>query len=153
MQLNIYELLKWLEENKEKINNAKIKTIHRTYKKGIIIELFKPSLEKKYLYLIPGEVIFLSNTKLKIKTDSFVMKLRKDFSGKNIIINILDFERIVIIEVSNSDKKIIVELFPPGNIIVLDNNIIEYAQTYKDYGVRKVFKGLEYQVTLMNLKK
>ena len=152
MQLNVYELLKWLNENKKKVDNARIKTIHRTHKRGIIIELFKPSLDKKYLYLIPGEVIFLSNVKLKKETDNFVMKLRKDFSGKRISIDVIDFERAVVIEAKDTNKKIVVELFHPGNIIILNNDVIEYAQVYRDYGIRKIFKGLKYSLPPSNFK-
>ncbi len=152
MQLNIYELLKWLNENKSKIDQATIKTIHRTYKRGIILELYKPGLEKKYLYIIPGFCVFLSKTKLKFPSDSFVMRLRKDFSGKRVEVDILDLERVVVVKPSDSEKYLVVELFPPGNIIVLKENKVEYAQEYKDFGIRKIYKNEVYETPPSNFK-
>ncbi len=152
MQINFYELLKWLRENKKKINNTLIKKIYKTYRNGIILELFKPGLSKKYLYLIPGLAVFLSDKKISLPADNFVMRLRKDFDGKRIEIDIYDNERIVVVR-SNDNKKIFVELFPPGNIVVVDDNdTIQYALLQRNFGIRKIRRGEKYIPPPSNFK-
>jgi len=147
MQMNIYELIKWLRINKKNIDGSIIKKIYRTYKNGIILELYKPGLEKKYLYLIPGNFVFLSNQKKNLESNSFILRLRKEFNGKNIKVDILDLERVVVVLPNDSSNYLVIELFSEGNIIVLDENwIIKYAMFYKDYKIRKIAKGEKYKV-------
>jgi len=152
MQLNFLELQKWVRENKDKIDTAIIKKVYRTYKDGIILELFKPNLDKKYLYLIPGLAVFLSDKKINLPANNFVMRLRKDFDGRRIKIYMYDNERILVVQ-SNDNKKILVELLSPGNIVVVDeNDTILYALLQKDFGIRKIKRGEKYIPPPSNFK-
>mgnify|MGYP000151803915 CR=1 FL=1 len=147
MQMNIYELIKWLNINKRHIDDSIIKKVYKTYKNGIILEIYKPGIEKRYLYLIPGKYVFLSNQKRNLESDQFIMRLRKDFGGKRIKIDTLNFERVIVVSSNDSSNHLVIELFSDGNIIVLDeNHIIKYAMFYKDYGIRKIAKGEEYKI-------
>ena len=140
--INYFELKKWYNENAEKINNSIVKNIYNI-EDGIVFELYKPGLENKYLYIIPGKIIFLYNVKEREETNNFILKLRKDFNETKINIEIDNNDKIIIIK--NNEKKIYVELFPNGLLIITDyNDIILYANQYKNFGVRKIFRNEKY---------
>ncbi|BFI73351.1 hypothetical protein YN1_3380 [Nanoarchaeota archaeon] len=147
--INYFELKRWYNENKEKINESIVKNIYKT-SEGIIIEIYKQGVENKFLYIIPGKIIFLYNVKEREETNNFILKLRKDFNGKRINIKIDNEDKIIIIE--NNEKRMYIELFPNGLIVITDfNNKILYANKYKDFGVRKIYKNEEYKKPPKNL--
>jgi predicted ribosome quality control (RQC) complex YloA/Tae2 family protein len=140
--INYFELKKWYNENAEKINNSIVKNIYNI-EDGVVFELYKPGLENKYLYIIPGKIIFLYNVKEREETNNFILKLRKDFNETRINIEIDNNDKIIIIK--NNEKKIYVELFPNGLLIITDyNDTILYANQYKNFGVRKIFRNEKY---------
>ncbi|MGC9079267.1 MAG: hypothetical protein ACP5G1_00840 [Nanopusillaceae archaeon] len=137
--INYFELKKWYIEYKEKINDSIIKNIFNEGE-GIIFEIYKKGLEYKYLYIIPGKIIFLHNLKEKQENNKFILKLRKDFINKKINIELDENDKIIIINFG--DKRIYFELFPNGLVVITDkDNKILYANKYKNFGVRKIFKG------------
>ncbi|MGC9132875.1 MAG: hypothetical protein ACP5GJ_00505 [Nanopusillaceae archaeon] len=147
--INYFELKKWYEENKEKINDSIIKNIFNS-EEGIIIEIYKKGIENRFLYIIPGKIIFLYNIKEREETNKFLLRLRKDFNGKKIKFKLNEEDKIIIIE--TDEKRIYFELFPNGLIIITDlNNKILYANQYKDFGIRKIYKGEEYKKPPKNL--
>jgi predicted ribosome quality control (RQC) complex YloA/Tae2 family protein len=140
--INYFELKKWYNENAEKINNSIVKNIYNI-EDGVVFELYKPGLENRFLYIIPGKIIFLYNVKEREETNNFILKLRKDFNETKINIEIDNNDKIIIIK--NNEKKIYVELFPNGLLIITDyNDIILYANQYKNFGVRKIFRNEKY---------
>jgi predicted ribosome quality control (RQC) complex YloA/Tae2 family protein len=140
--INYFELKKWYNENAEKINNSIVKNIYNI-EDGVVFELYKPGLENRFLYIIPGKIIFLYNVKEREETNNFTLKLRKDFNETKINIEIDNDDKIIIIK--NNEKKIYVELFPNGLLIITDyNDIILYANQYKNFGVRKIFRNEKY---------
>jgi len=140
--INYFELKKWYNENAEKINNSIVKNIYNI-EDGVVFELYKPGLENKFLYIIPGKIIFLYNIKEREETNNFTLKLRKDFNETRINIEIDNNDKIIIIK--NNEKKLYAELFPNGLLIVTDyNDIILYANRYKNFGVRKIFRNEKY---------
>ena len=140
--INYFELKKWYNENAEKINNSIVKNIYNI-EDGVVFELYKPGLENRFLYIIPGKIIFLYNVKEREETNNFTLKLRKDFNETKINIEIDNNDKIIIIK--NNEKKIYVELFPNGLLIITDyNDIILYANQYKNFGVRKIFRNEKY---------
>ncbi|MCG2868536.1 MAG: NFACT family protein [Candidatus Nanopusillus sp.] len=140
--INYFELKKWYNENAEKINNSIVKNIYNI-EDGVVFELYKPGLENKFLYVIPGKIIFLYNVKEREEANNFILKLRKDFNETRINIEIDNNDKIIIIK--NNEKKIYVELFPNGLLIITDyNDTILYANQYKNFGVRKIFRNEKY---------
>jgi predicted ribosome quality control (RQC) complex YloA/Tae2 family protein len=140
--INYFELKKWYNENAEKINNSIVKNIYNI-EDGVVFELYKPGLENRFLYIIPGKIIFLYNVKEREEINNFTLKLRKDFNETKINIEIDNSDKIIMIK--NNEKKLYVELFPNGLLIVTDyNDIILYANQYKNFGVRKIFKNEKY---------
>ncbi|MCG2883071.1 MAG: NFACT family protein [Candidatus Nanopusillus sp.] len=140
--INYFELKKWYNENAEKINNSIVKNIYNI-EDGVVFELYKPGLENKFLYVIPGKIIFLYNVKEREEANNFILKLRKDFNETRINIEIDNNDKIIIIK--NNEKKMYVELFPNGLLIITDyNDTILYANQYKNFGVRKIFRNEKY---------
>ena len=140
--INYFELKRWYKDNAEKINNSIVKNIYNI-EDGIVFELYKPGLENRFLYIIPGKIIFLYNVKEREEINNFILKLRKDFNETKINIEIDNNDKIVIIK--NNEKILYVELFPNGLLIVTDyNDIILYANHYKNFGVRKIFRNEKY---------
>jgi predicted ribosome quality control (RQC) complex YloA/Tae2 family protein len=140
--INYFELKKWYNDNAEKINNSIVKNIYNI-EDGVVFELYKPGLENRFLYIIPGKIIFLYNVKEREEINNFTLKLRKDFNETKINIEIDNSDKIIMIK--NNEKKLYVELFPNGLLIVTDyNDIILYANQYKNFGVRKIFKNEKY---------
>ncbi len=145
--INIYELKNWINRYKEVIDGAKVSKVYRTVENGFIFELYKKGLEKKYLYLIPGKSIFLSNKKLKSETDNITTVLRRWFSGASIEINIVDDERVVVFSFRGVNRKLYLEIFSQGNLVVVDeNDRIIYAMIYRDFGSRKIAIGEIYSL-------
>ncbi len=79
----------------------------------------------------------------------YIMSLRKFLKNKRILrVSQYNFDRIVIIELSNSEAepwKFIIELFNKGNFLVVnENNIIKIAKKYKKFKDRNVLANKEY---------
>lgn len=148
--INYIELLKWYNKYRNFFENFIIRNIFGL-DDGIIIEFFSKGLNFKYLYIIPGKIIFLSNEKKESILNNFVLKLRKDFKNKNSKLYIDNEYKIVIIE--SEDKFIYSELISNGLIIVTDKrNIILYANKYKNFGSREIKKNIEYKKPLIKDK-
>ncbi|MEM4757550.1 MAG: NFACT family protein [Nanopusillaceae archaeon] len=135
------DLLKWFIENQEKINNSIVRDVF-SIKNGLVLEIYKKDLEKRYLYIIPGKIIFLSDKKLEKIKNKFSDKLKKDLINKKIQISLED-DKILII--GSENIKIYCELIPNGLIVVTDmENKILYATKYKDFGYRKIKSNEKY---------
>ncbi|MEM1804871.1 MAG: NFACT family protein [Nanopusillaceae archaeon] len=135
------DLLKWFEENREKINNSIVRDVF-SLKDGLVLELYKKELEKKYLYIIPGKIVFLSDKKLEKVKNKFSDRLKKDLINYKIQIFLEDDK---ILRIESEKNKIYSELIPNGLIVVTDkNDIILYATSYKDFGFRKIIPNEKY---------
>ncbi|MEM1804672.1 MAG: NFACT family protein [Nanopusillaceae archaeon] len=135
------DLLKWFEENKEKINNSIVRDVF-SLKNGLVLELYKKELEKKYLYIIPGKIVFLSDKKLEKIKNKFSDRLKKDLINYKIQIFLEDDK---ILRIESEKNKIYSELIPNGLIVVTDkNDIILYATSYKGFGFRKIIPNEKY---------
>jgi len=141
------DLIKWFNENGEKINNSIIRDIF-SIGDAYVFEIYKKDLDKKYLYIVPEKIIFLSNNKLEKTKNKFVERLKKDFLNKKMSI-FLEDDKIVRLEIG--EKKIYAELLPQGVIVVTDNsNKILYANRYKNFGYRNISPGEIYRKPLKN---
>ncbi|MEM4588036.1 MAG: NFACT family protein [Nanopusillaceae archaeon] len=135
------DLLKWFEENREKINNSIVRDVF-SLKDGLVLELYKKELEKKYLYIIPGKIVFLSDKKLEKVKNKFSDRLKKDLINYKIQIFLEDDK---ILRIESEKNKIYSELIPNGLIVVTDkDDIILYATSYKDFGFRKIIPNEKY---------
>jgi len=147
MNITYIDLIKWFNENGEKINNSIIRDIFYVGD-AYVFEIYKKDLDKKYLYVVPEKIIFLSNSKLEKIKNRFVERLKKDFLNKKLNI-FLEDDKIIRFEIE--EKRIYVELLPKGVMVVTDNNNkILYANKYKNFGYRNIFPGETYKKPLKN---
>ncbi|MBT5741127.1 hypothetical protein HOI30_02445, partial [Candidatus Woesearchaeota archaeon] len=140
----IYNLIKEIQLIKEsRINNI---SLCEDY--SILIELYSASIKKKYLHIKVPNFLFLRNEKCDIiQANSFTKTLREKLLG-SIIKEIIQCgaDRIIEFKLSN-DKKLIIELFLRGNIIILDNdNKIELIMDKKKFENKKSNIGEEYNI-------
>lgn len=130
-QLSSFELRHLLQEFQFLIG-AKIEKIFQQPKPRdeFLIVLHVPSVGKQYLYVSLPDVLCLSSFKPVFPEvpPHFAASLRRKISNARIqSITQKDFERIVIIELStkNGTSFLILELFSPGNIILInEENVV-----------------------------
>jgi len=141
------DLVKWFNENGEKINKSTIRDIFFVGN-AYIFEIYKKDLDKKYLYIVPEKIIFLSNNKLEKIKNRFAERLKKDFLNKKLNV-FLEDDKIIRFEIE--EKRIYIELLPKGLIVITDrNNKILYANKYKNFGYRNIAIGETYKKPLKN---
>ncbi|AWR97329.1 DUF814 domain-containing protein [Acidianus sulfidivorans JP7] len=144
--MNYFDLLAWVSENKSLLVNCRINNI---YSIGELSNIFFFKLrcknEDKNLILEPG--VRINFTKYEgQKTINPKVRILRDLIRDSFINNveILDEERILKIYLSNN-KKIILELLPRGNLIVLnEEDKIIFSTEYKTYKDRTIRAGIEY---------
>ncbi|MEW5896537.1 MAG: NFACT family protein [Nanoarchaeota archaeon] len=109
------------------LNKGKISQIYHREKEELLLQLHVPGAEKRFLKIIPGKYLCLTEKKeAPVKPSGFCMLLRKYLDNaffKKIYQK--DAERIVVFELEKKEKYfLIVELFSKGNIILTDDKYI-----------------------------
>jgi predicted ribosome quality control (RQC) complex YloA/Tae2 family protein len=138
--LDLHFLLKEMD-----LDNSKI---DKVFQKGsdIAFQIHTPGMGKRYLRVVLPSVMFLTDSKDEQEdTGQFALSLRKHITGERIRkVEQKEFERIV--ELSLDSKKIFIELFSPGNIILCgpEGKII-MAYTYKGFGSRMIRPNAIYE--------
>ncbi len=125
--LNIYEV--------EDLLILKIRTING--KKNLLIKKDSRINLTEYDYPIPNYPSQYIGTLRKLLKNRMILKISQ-----------YQFDRIIIIELSNYDKpwKFVIELFNKGNFLLLDeNNIIKIAKKYKKFRDRSILAKHEYE--------
>lgn len=139
-EMNSLDLFFILKENRQKIINSKVDKIYDLEKDTIQIRLHNP-IEKKINIIIKNQFFFFITKKefnKPLKPSSFTMLLRKHLTNSHIEeISQLNSDRVIRIIFTNqtSNKKektqtqetiekksLIIELLPPGNIILCNLN-------------------------------
>ncbi|MFW9950370.1 MAG: ribosome rescue protein RqcH [Candidatus Thorarchaeota archaeon] len=118
----------------------------------IVLKINTRSNDTKNLIIKNDSRINLTNYQYPIPKfpNQFILSLRKFLKNRKIIsIHQYDFDRIIIIELANSETlpwKFIIELFNKGNFLILDeNNIIKMAKTYKRLRDREILANKKYE--------
>ncbi|MEM2083895.1 MAG: NFACT family protein, partial [Nitrososphaerota archaeon] len=148
MNLSSLDILVLLKEIKSKIIGFNIKNV---YHLNDIVLLKISSKEYKFeLFLIPGNCIFYTEEEVKKPaTPSNLAKRLRKFINNGIINSIeqVNFERIIKFTINNRGKKyfLYLELFPRGNLILVDENEeIQCAFYYKKMRDRNILIGSKY---------
>ncbi len=77
------------------------------------------------------------------KPSNFVMMLRKNLSGKKLVkVTQHDSDRILVFDFGN--KKLVLELFSHGNMILLEDSLIKLVFRSEEWRDRKIKPGKEY---------
>jgi len=122
--LDINFLLKELME----LKGSRVNKVYNSGKEEISIEFYKTNVGKKILRIINGKSAFLTQNKFADETPSqFCMLLRKHLEGKFLDSLVqLEPERIIkfVFKTKEDVKKIYIEFFGKGNIILCNNDEI-----------------------------
>ncbi|MGC9122776.1 MAG: ribosome rescue protein RqcH [Thermoplasmata archaeon] len=130
----------WIIENREYLLDSFIKK----YEIGDIIKIrfHKKDVGNRDLYIeLPRFIYFGERYEMESKENQAFENI---VDRKVISIDQPNFDRIIRIDLSFS-YSIIIELFSQGNFIILKDNKIEYANIYREWKGRKIFKGEEYR--------
>jgi|TARA_Y100000310_G_scaffold271804_1_gene286444 predicted ribosome quality control (RQC) complex YloA/Tae2 family protein len=157
--LDIYFALKELKN----LEGSKADRIYNNGKEEIYIQLYKSNIGKKILRVIVGKAIFLTGTKsVDEKPSGFCMGLRKHLEGKFLdSVEQLGPERILkfVFKAKDETKKIYLEFFGKGNVILCNNDDIivdcSIKHKFKDRAIvpKERYKYPEMQYNLFDLNK
>jgi len=140
LSLDIYA---WVKENSDKIEGGFIKKIYQTGEREFIIKIYKEKTRSLYINL--NGFVYFAERETPNTPSMFVMYLRKWFSNRKIVkFRQINFDRII--EFDTGELSLIFELFGGGNIIILENNIIEKAYVEREWRYRTIRKGYEYKL-------
>jgi len=132
---------------------GRVDKIFQVDKKEFYLLLHVPSIGKKILR-ITDKLMYLTSNKPSTETPpGFCMYLRKQLgNGKLKEISQKESERIIefVFEVKEGLRKLVVELFGGGNLLILDeNNVILSATHYEKYKDRDVLAKNDYNYPKM----
>jgi len=128
--------------------NSRFDKAYQSGKEELLLQFYTPSKGKRLLKIIVGKAIFLTNIKEEHGEPSgFCMFLRKYLSNSKLKeINQKESERIIeLVFEKEGTKKLIMEFFGGGNILLCDkNDIILSALFYHKFRQRSILPKAEY---------
>jgi predicted ribosome quality control (RQC) complex YloA/Tae2 family protein len=144
MKTNITSIeLRQIVKELKYIEGGRVDKIYHPAKKHLIVQLHSSGKGKVILRILVGKIMFRTETKPEAKEpDSFCSYLRKNLAGTRISrFGQLNNERIVFFEFDNIGKRLYVELFGRGNVILCDMQDkilgLEEKQAWKDRELKK----------------
>jgi len=154
MKPNLTSLeLHYLVNELQFLVDSKVDNIYNPEKEELILQLHIPGKGKQILRIISGKLIYIASAKEPAKEPSgFCMFLRKHLDNSRLrSIKQLEPERIVeFVFEKEQKKKLIVELFGKGNIILCDkDDIILSALIYHKWKDREIRAKLKYSYPKM----
>lgn len=143
--LEVHHLVKELQV----LIDSKVDKIYHPEKKELILQLHKTGTGKLLIrFKVPEYFCITENKQTTQFPSSFCAYLRKKL-GNSFLSSIEQkgFERIIEIEFRTKEGKLslVFEFFNPGNILLLENNIILSAVEYQEYTSRKIRPKEEYK--------
>jgi predicted ribosome quality control (RQC) complex YloA/Tae2 family protein len=138
------DIYAFIQNNKDKIKDGFIKKIYDLGNGKFIFQLHSSTLKKGSFYIDVKKGICFMDSERGQDAGNLAMFLRKKFMDKKIQdIAQINFDRVVRVDFYNGSS-FILELFREGNLIVLQDNIIEYALNPREWKNRKVIRGEPY---------
>lgn len=127
--------------------NGKINNVFQPEKNVLFFEFHIPNIGKKFMKVANGKYLYLSDKKaLSVAPKGFCKSLRQHLNNSRIRkIEQLGFERIVKITLEKENIfELIIEFIPPGNILLLKDNLILTALHYPKYKDRLLRPNSDY---------
>lgn len=144
--LEIYYLVKEFQI----LNGSRLDKIFQIGKEEFYFEFFLTGKGKKTLKITPSLIYFTISERAITEPPNFCMTLRKNLRNFKIkSVKQIGSERIIEFEFykQKDQKKIIVELFGGGNLILIDeNNRVLSASSYHTYKDRSIKPKIEYKL-------
>lgn len=129
--------------------NGRFDKVYQSGKEELLIQFYVSGKGKKLLKVIVGKAIFITDLKEEYgEPSNFCMFLRKQLSNSRLKeINQKESERIIELVFEKEDiKKLVIELFGRGNVILCDkNDIILSALIYHKFKQRSVLSKVKYE--------
>ena len=121
-----------------------IKKIHQISQNEFVLQIYRSDLKKRDLLLSLSKGIAFFDTEKPEMPSGLAMQLRSMLVERRIIsISQINFDRVVSIELSGG-LSLIIELFREGNLIVVQDGIIQYALNPREWKNRKIVRGSGY---------
>ena len=154
MKTNLTSLeIHYLVNELQFLIDSKVDNIYNPAKEELILQLHVPNKGKQLLRIISGKLLYLTSIKKDAgEPTQFCMFLRKHLDNARLrAIKQLESERIVeFIFEKDEERKLIVELFGKGNIILCDKeDIILSALVYHRWKDREIRAKLKYSYPKM----
>lgn len=147
-ELSAFEVLGLLNEARAALRGTYINNIYRLGGSQLV-RFRKPEAEDLWLVVSPRWGVWLSkNVKERTETTEFTTLLRSELERSRFVgASQVDLDRIFELEFEGKEtRKLIVELMPPGNVIVVDaDGRIKSALHEVRTPVRRVTKGSTYR--------
>ena len=128
----------------ERFSGAFIKKIYQTGKDEFTFIIYSSEHGKYPFHIKLSAGIAFMDPDRPEESSSFAMFLRKNLSEQKIrSIEQVNFDRVCKISLY-SGMEIVFELFRDGNLIILENGLITYAFSPREWKNRKILKGEHY---------
>ncbi|MEM1952117.1 MAG: NFACT family protein [Candidatus Caldarchaeum sp.] len=144
-QLNSLEIAVLVEECKAKAVDSFVRNVYDITPHALALKVFKPGFGAGELWTIAGYAVFYTTKTVAKQPEPAkqVLELRKLLSGQKITrIEQVANERIV--RIIFEGYELIVECLPPGNIVLVKDDVIVWLLEKFESKDRVVRKGLRY---------
>ncbi len=139
--LDIYALISVYGQH---IRDAFFKKIYDLGERKFLFQINSPTIKKIPLYIDVRKGVCLMDSEREGEAGQFAMYLRKIFTDRKIRdIYQVNFDRVIRIDTYGGDS-LVLELFRDGNLIVLKDDIIQYAIEPREWKNRKIIRGEKY---------
>ncbi|MDW8083620.1 MAG: NFACT family protein [Candidatus Caldarchaeum sp.] len=145
IQLNSYEIKLLVEECRDKVVQSYIRNIYQISPKALAFKLYKPNYEAGELWTVAAYAVFWTSKTISKppQPSRKVLELRRYIVGKKIIgISQIEGERIVRLEIEG--YVLYVECMPPGNIVLVRDERIEWLLENFEFKTRLLKRGERY---------
>jgi len=144
--LEVHHLVKELHS----LEGSKITKIYNKSNTNTIIQLYSSKLGKKFLNIVNNKIIFIDDRKETYDTPSTIcLRLRKNLEGSKILkIDQIRSERVIelLLTFRDQKKRLIIELFSKGNLILCDNDYkVILATFYHKWKDREIKPNIKYE--------
>ncbi|MHB1440610.1 MAG: ribosome rescue protein RqcH [Cuniculiplasma sp.] len=138
------DIYAFVNNNRDNIKEGFIKKIYDLGGGKFIFQVHSQTMKKGSFYIDVKKGICLMDAERGQDAGNLAMFLRKKFTDKKIRdIQQINFDRVVRVDFYNGSA-FILELFRDGNLIVLQDEVIEYALNPREWKNRKIVKGEKY---------
>ena len=138
------DIFSFVNNKRKDLQDGFIKKIYHLGEGKFIFQVHSQSLKKGSFYIDVKKGICLMDAERGQDAGNLAMFLRKKFMDKKIKdIYQINFDRVARVDFYNGSS-FVMELFRDGNLIVLQDDVIEYALNPREWKNRKIVRGEKY---------
>jgi predicted ribosome quality control (RQC) complex YloA/Tae2 family protein len=138
------DIYAFVNNKRKDLQDSFVKKIYDLGGGKFIFQIHSPTLKKGSFYIDVKKGICLMDAERGQDAGNLAMFLRKKFMDKKIkAIYQINFDRVVRVDFYNGSS-FVMELFRDGNLIVLQDDVIEYALNPREWKNRKIIRNEKY---------